>query len=260
MRLHFLALTVLAMAACEDVAEEETVEMDAGVRPPRDGGTAAREAADAGDAGTDARDAIADRVEASTTTTTVTVDGVMGAGEYGVHVDGQNQKTEAQSNVTWLMRSTDTTLHVAIQGANLGEAAILYIGHDTSAGATQGFSTYDGTRLDPLPFRAHFVVYFKSGYQEYRVWNGAWGAAVTSGIGYAASGNVRELAIPWTAIRAAGRPATFAFTGYLTTPAGFAYGEVPPENPSGSIGTAAVFPYFYRVTDTARPFAQRVPP
>jgi hypothetical protein len=265
MRLRFFALTALALvAACDDLAEEEAIEMDAGVREPREAGREASTVADAGDAAAkqDARDAVAEIFEAGPTP--VTVDGVISAGEYGVHTDGQNQKTEPQSNVTWFMRWTDTTLHVAVSGANPAEAAVLYVGPGAlapdagSEGTTQGFATYDSTRLDPLPFRASFVVYFKKDYQEYRVWTGsAWGAAVTSGVTFASNGTVREMGIPWTAIRAAGKPQSFAFNGYVTTAAGFAYGEMPPDNPSGSIGTTAVFPYYYRVTNV--PFATRVP-
>ncbi|MBL8683072.1 MAG: hypothetical protein JNK05_28150 [Myxococcales bacterium] len=204
-----------------------------------------------------------------------TVDGVIAANEYGVHAEGQNQRTEASTSVTWFMRSTDSGLYVAVTGANLAEGAVLYVGASASGdagspmdGTLQGFSTYDNTRLDPLPFRASFVVYFKNGYQEARRWNGAdaWGPAVTTGWTYASNptGSVREILIPWSSIRTAGRPASFAFTGYVTSPGGFAYGEMPPENPGGSIGTSAVFPYFYRVSDSSPiggtpPFSARVP-
>jgi hypothetical protein len=203
------------------------------------------------------------------------VNGVIAANEYGSHVEGQNQRTETATSVTWFMRWTDTTLYVALTGANLAEGTVLYLGSSVAGsagtamdGTLQGFSTYDNTRLNPLPFRATFVVYFKNGYQELRRWDGvsAWGAPVTTGITYAsnATGNVREIAIPWTLVRPAGRPASFGFTGYVTSMGGFAYGEMPPENPGGNIGLNAVFPNFYRVADSAPiggtlPFSLRAP-
>lgn len=203
-----------------------------------------------------------------------TVNGAVGANEYGVHTDGQNQKTEPSSLATWFMTWNDVTFHVAITGANLNEGAILYFGANAVApnagtaadGTTAGFATYDNTRLDPLPFRATAVLYFKNGYQELRVWNGvsAWGAANTTAITYVSTGDVREIAVPWTAIRAGGRPASFAWTGYVTTTGGFVYGEMPIENVGGQIGTAATFPSFYHVTDSTpgtgtKPFALRKP-
>lgn len=203
-----------------------------------------------------------------------TVNGAIGTNEYGVHADGQNQKTEPSSLATWFMQWNDVTFHVAITGANLGEGAVLYFGAGAVApnagtdadGTTSGFATYDNTRLDPLPFRATAVLYFKNGYQELRVWNGvsAWGAANTAAITYVSSGDVREIAVPWTALRAGGRPTSFAWTGYVTTTGGFAYGEMPPENVGGQIGTAATFPNFFHVTDATpgtgtKPFALKKP-
>ena len=272
--------------ACDDVTQKgfdpgdsgAPVPLDASMPPPT---PADGEAPDANDASTttDASDAAippdaSDGGDGGVVVIPPTVNGTIGANEYGVHTDGQNQKTEPDTAVTWFMQWNDVTFHVAVSSASLAEGAILYFGAGAVApnagtdadGTATGFATYDNTKLDPLPFRATAVLYFKNGYQEFRVWNGvsAWGPATTTGIVYASSGNVREIAVPWTAIRPGGRPASFAWTGYVTSTGGFAYGEMPPENPSGAIGTAATFPHFYHVTDATpgsgtKPFAIRKP-
>jgi hypothetical protein len=56
---------------------------------------------------------------------TPTIDGTIGAGEYGSHVDGQNQQTSGGSTafVTW----DATNLYVAYAGANVNEGVVLYL-------------------------------------------------------------------------------------------------------------------------------------
>ena len=105
-----------------------------------------------------------------------------------------------------------------------------------------------------MQFRADFVTYFKNGYREYRTADGANGwSAQTAGYGsYADNGgsNTRELAIPWTAINAGGRPASFAWHGYITSAGGFVYGQVPTANAGGTIGASARYERYYIVNDT----------
>lgn len=282
-----LSLVVALVVACDDekkgfdnVDAGAPVPLDASSPPPRpadaepDG--AAEAGDDAGDAATnDASDASGDGPgDGAVVVVPPTVNGAIGTNEYGVHTEGQNQKTEPNSLVTWFMTWNDVTFHVAITGANVNEGAIVYFGAGAVApnvgtdadGTTAGFATYDNTRLDPLPFRATAVLYFKNGYQELRAWNGvsAWGAPNTTAITYVSNGNVREIAVPWTAIRAGGRPSSFAWTGYVTTAGGFAYGEMPIENVGGQIGTSAAFPNYYKIMDASpgtgtKPFAIRFP-
>jgi hypothetical protein len=290
-RLLLVVSAIFAGAACEASGRDPLdtpPQKDASTKgSAKDGAAPASEAGedDAGDGedaetleGGDAKlDAVADGggdtgITDSSAPTAPTVDGVISAGEYGVQTDGQNQQT-TDAGTTWTMTWTDAGLYVGIATANLNEAAVLYVGPgavaasagSASDGTPSGYQ-YDNTKVTSLPFRAGFVAYFKSGYHEYRIWDGvsAWGAAYTSGVSYAESGNVREIAIPWTDISAAGRPASFAWAGYVTSSGGYVYGQMPPDDPGASIGLTATFPYAYQVADTTlgtgtKPFAVRVP-
>ncbi|MDQ5825581.1 MAG: hypothetical protein M3441_15420, partial [Chloroflexota bacterium] len=190
---------------------------------------------------------------------TPTIDGTITAGEYGNHTDGQNAKTSGTQ--IWYMTWDETNLYVAIDNANVGEGAVLYIDADplipprggTNANGSLAGKEYDNTNFAQLPFRADFVTYFKNGYREYRTDDGAngWSAQV-AGFGAYADDTVdtRELAIPWSAITGAGRPASFNFFGYVTSGSGFVFAQVPPSNPGGTIGTAAVYDNYYEVTST----------
>lgn len=192
---------------------------------------------------------------------TSSVNGVIAPGEYGVHSDGQNQQG-TNSAQTWFMTWDDANLYVANTNANLFEASVLYIdinpaspvnGGNDGDGSLAGFN-YDNTSFAQLPFRADFVAYFKEDYREFRRANGSGGwTGQTAFFGNYASGpgNVRELAIPWSAITGGGRPASFLFFGYLTSPGGFVFGQVPNENPGAFIGTAATYTRYFTVSSTA---------
>ena len=52
------------------------------------------------------------------------------------------------------------------------------------------------------------------------------------------NGNVREFAIPWSASRGGGIPASFLFFGYLTSSGGYVYGQAPNDNGGAFIGTS----------------------
>jgi glycosidase len=192
---------------------------------------------------------------------TPSVNGAIAAGEYGTHIDGQNQQSTG-SGQNWYMTWDNSNLYVGITNANLGEGAVIYIdknpvspvnGGDNSNGSVAGFN-YDNTSFSSLPFRADFVCYFKDGYREFRTANGAGGwSSQTAFFGSYGSGpgNVRELAIPWSAITGGGRPASFLFFGYLTSPGGFVYGQVPQDNAGAFIGTSASYSHYYTVNSTA---------
>ncbi|MCA1850280.1 MAG: hypothetical protein LC672_04330, partial [Acidobacteria bacterium] len=168
---------------------------------------------------------------------TPTTNGIIGSNEYGAHQDGQNQQSTG-SGQNWYVTWDDANLYVGITNANLGEGAVIYIDHNpvspvnsgsNSDGTLAGFN-YDNTNFSRLPFRADFVTYFKDGYREFRSSNGSGGwSGQTSFFGRYAqgSGNVRELAIPWSAVTGGGRPPSFLFFGYLTSPGGFVFGQVP---------------------------------
>jgi hypothetical protein len=202
------------------------------------------------------------------------VDGVVGPSEYGVHVDGQNQQTSATAGNVWYMTWSDSTLYVAVTAANVAEGVVLYLDHAPLTPSTSGSNAdgslvglaYDNTR-GTLPFRADFVAYVKSTYQEHRSADGAngWSAPVTSGLTVQGTGAVREIAIPWTTIRAGGRPPAFSWLGYATSAGGYVYGQLPVGNPGGTIGLNAAFGVFYKVSDTTpgagtKPFASKLVP
>ncbi len=197
--------------------------------------------------------------------TTATVDGVIQAGEYGNTSNGTNQ-IGTNTSQTWYMTWDAVNLYVGITNANLAEGAVIYIGTGGS-GATSG-EDYDGTSFSSLPFPAQFVTYVKDGYREYRTYSGGSWSGPTSGYGAYASngnGNVREVAIPWSAVTGGGGiPASFNFFGYLTSSGGYVYGQVPNDNSGMNIGTSATYTQYYSVSNTGNgvstpPFANEQP-
>jgi CSLREA domain-containing protein len=187
---------------------------------------------------------------------TPVVNGSIGLGEYGT------LNSQSNGGTTWYVTWDETNLYVGTSGANTTEGAVLYIDADsplpagagTNAGGNATGQTYDSTNFSSLPFRADFVTYYKDSYREFRTADGAggWSAAATGFGAYASDGSaVRELSIPWSAVTGAGRPDSFSFFAYATSPGGFVYGEVPPENPDGFIGTSATATRFYYVASTA---------
>lgn len=190
---------------------------------------------------------------------TPTINGTISANEYGVHTDGQNQKNTTSAQ-TWYLTWDDTNLYVAVTNANLSEAAVIAIDRNpvsppnggTNADGTIAALNYDNTAIGNYPFRADFRAYFKDGYRDYQTANGAngWNFGA-SGFGNYASGagNVREFAIPWTAINnGGGRPASFLFLGYLSSSGGYIYGQVPQGNSEGT--SPGNYNRYYAVVNT----------
>lgn len=196
--------------------------------------------------------------------TTATVNGTIGASEYGTHTDGNNQNTN--SGVVTYMTWDATNLYVGVSGSTVGEAIVLYLDKDpqvpvnggTNANGTNVGFNYDGANFAALQFRADLVAYAKNGYREYRTADGSngWSTSGTTGWGsytdngaFSASG-VQEFALPWSAV--GGIPASFNFFVYKTSSTGFVYSQQPTANsPVGSIGTTARWQRYYTVTTTA---------
>jgi hypothetical protein len=234
-----------------DAANDATT--DAG----RDGGDAA------GEAGNDASDAAF---------VPPTCDGVIGAGEYGVHTDGQNQQTTSTSQ-TWYVTWDDASLYVGIAGANTGEAAVLYVSSAPSIavdagtaanGTTVGFG-YDNETVALLPMHTQLVGYVKQSYNETRTADGAfgWSSPLASALTVCNSGTTREFSIPWSRVTGGARPASFGWLGLLTSGGGFVYGQVPSDNTGGQIGTTTVYPFYYLVANATpvtgdKPFANKL--
>jgi hypothetical protein len=202
---------------------------------------------------------------------TPTINGTIATGEYGVHSDGENQQTSGSQ--TWYVTWDDDNLYFGITNANTNEAAVIYIdtnpiipinGGGNADGTIVG-QPYDGTNFDELPFRANVAMYVRGGgspYREYRLSDGSggWGTNITGFGSFAETGgNTREFSFPWSAV--GGRPASFAWFGYLTSSGGFVYGQVPTENAGGNIGTSARYSRYYIVNNTGngtstKPFAR----
>ena len=127
-------------------------------------------------------------------------------------------------------------------------------GGSNANGSLTGFN-YDSVNFSSLPFRANFVTYFKDGYREYRSddGTGGWTSSTTFYGSYASngSGNVRELAIPWSAITGAGMPSSFDFFGYLASGGGYVFGGAPSDNPGAFIGTSATYVHYFSVANTS---------
>jgi len=201
---------------------------------------------------------------------TPAIDGIIQAGEYGNNSVGTNT---AQ---TWYMTWDQTNLYVGITNANLSEGAVIYVGPNPQSdpkccndgdGNLTGFP-YDNTSFASLPFRSKFVAYYKDGYNEYRHSDGGggWTAQTSNVLTYASgAGNVREIAIPWSAInQGAGLPTHFVFFGYLTSSGGYVYGQVPNDNAGQFIGTNATYTQYYKISDTGNgtstpPFSDEEP-
>lgn len=184
---------------------------------------------------------------------TPVVDGVISPGEYGDHSQGKNR------GGNWYCTWDDTNIYFAVEGANVNEAAVIYIDTNPVDVVNEGNNSngslagqgYDNTNFSSLPFRANFVTYIKKGYNEYRLSNGSngWGGNFSNVITMADNGNdVREIVIPWSAM--GGRPVAFNFFGFATSGTGYVYNSIPVQNPGANIGTSATVNYYYTVDIT----------
>jgi Secretion system C-terminal sorting domain len=197
---------------------------------------------------------------------TPALNGSIAAGEYGTHTNGQNQ--ELSGATTWYMTWDATYLYIATSGTNINEACVVYLdtnpvspvnGPNTADGSVQGYSAYDGLFAN-LPFRADRVLYFKSGYGEYRTADGSgyWsGSTALSGSDVSASGSVLEMRISWASL--GGMPAKFNWFGTKVYSTG-SYAQMPTENPTGT--GEVKYTTYYNILSTAsgaatKPFATK---
>lgn len=208
---------------------------------------------------------------------TPTQNGVITAGEYGTHTNGQNQ--QADGGTIYYMAWDANNLYVAYAGTNYNEAAVLYLdidpvipvnGGTNANGSIQGYYTYERNHM-MQPFRADFALYYKNGYHEYRLDDGAgyWGAAVsnTLAVGTNAGSNTVEIAIPWNTITGGGRPAQFNWFTYKVYDYGPGingiYNALPLGNPNCACNqdpSRTYATHYYNVLNTSngtstKPFA-----
>lgn len=200
---------------------------------------------------------------------TPNIDGTINFGEYGTHVDGQNQQLNGAT--TWYMTWDANNLYLAYTGSNISEAGVLYLdfnpvipvnGGTDADGSNQGFFTYDRNHMRQ-PFRADFALYFKDTYHEYRYADAAgyWGAQTSFSLNLASNGgsNSIEVAIPWnTLTNGGGRPDQFNWYAYKVYNYGSftngVYQPVPVANPSCACNTDPSTLYathYYNVLSTA---------
>ena len=181
----------------------------------------------------------------------VNVNGTIGTNEYGTHTNGNNQGT---NSITEYMTWDNTNLYIGIGATsnNTLEPAVFYLdvnpivpvnGGANSNGSTTGYNNYDRSTVN-LPFRGDFVVYFKSGYYEYRIADGAggWSSQTSTGLTYAqtgaGSGQSQEISIPWSVVPGGARPASFNWCSQKIYNNSLSdngiYGQQPAENPGGA--------------------------
>ncbi|HSQ63532.1 MAG TPA: hypothetical protein VLM85_09980 [Polyangiaceae bacterium] len=174
-------------------------------------------------------------------------DGVVTAAEYG----GANNEMPTPTGQTWRVTWDANALYVAVEGANVEEALVLYVGY-SGAGLSAG-EAYDGTDVAKLSFLADAVVYAKASYDEARTVTGsAWAKTGTVTVCASASNaTIREVAIPWTSLGASGLPPSFRWMGYLTSATGYVYGQLPGSNPGMLVGLSATFTHDYFVQSTS---------
>ena len=210
-------------------------------------------------------------------------DGVVLAAEYGNVTMGTNRQFSA--GVNWYCTWDANNLYLALTGANINEAAVLYLDTDPTIpvngggnvkGSVQWAFDYDRTKFHH-PIRSNFGLYLKNGYHEFRYSNGAgeWTVATsnTLTVGTNFIGQTIEVRIPWnTVTNGNGRPAAFNWFGYKVFTNGDGnngtYAPVPTMNPTtpNNAGAGAfnlLYPtYYYTVISTDNltstpPFAVR---
>jgi hypothetical protein len=253
-RIIVLSLSPLLFAACtgddtvtdagRDASHDATMEaqsVDAAAEAAKDASIDVAIDAPPDAAALDASDA-----EAGSSWNTPPCSGTIDPTQYG----GSNYQTTSGTQ-NWYMTWDATNLYVAVDTADVTEASVIYVGF-SGMGITAA-QTYDSTG-GTLAFAADGVVYAKSTYQEARTANadaGMWSAANTSAIMFCGTGTTRQEVIPWTALGATGIPSSFRFLAYVTSGAGFVYGQLPTTNPGGAVGTSATFNHDFYVASTA---------
>jgi hypothetical protein len=207
--------------------------------------------ADASSSTSDASDGdvIEASLEAGSSWMSPTCDGVVTEAEYG----GTDNQMPTPTGQTWFLTWDATALYVAITGANVDEALVLYVGH-SAPGASMG-QPYDDTGIATLGFPASAVVYAKASYDEVRtVTNATWTKTGSVTVCVSGDATTRELVIPWSATGSSAIPASFRWMGYLTSATGYVYGQLPGSNPGKLVGLSASFPHDYFVASTSDGF------
>jgi hypothetical protein len=194
----------------------------------------------------------------SGTSRNLTIDGVV-SGQSGA-ANGTNggswEQDEALpgNGVTWYMSWDDDNLYLArANGGNNGEPIIVYI-QAKYPGAVYSNTpqNYDNfipdfsnmTTGGSDPSGINFVLYTKTGYDEFRYWNGSSWSEADNSLTPVYSGGEFEIAIPWNKVtNNNGKPSNIRVVFYQTNGNGasiFAYAESPIGNPGGSVSNPTI--------------------
>ncbi len=142
--------------------------------------------------------------------------------------------------VNWYLTWDDNNVYLGRIGGNNAEGSVIYIKAEYP-GATYDNRAFDYDLLNPdvTPMGGvNFAAYLKTGYHEYRTYNGAWSSATAGTLNpqLTMQGPTAhmEVTIPWSAITAGnGRPTNIRLVLYQVVPTGiacadeFVYGESP---------------------------------
>lgn len=174
---------------------------------------------------------------------TPSINGTIGAGEYGTHTSGQNQITSGP--ITWFLTWDDTHLFIAVTGHDqFSNGMNLYIDTDpqvpvnagTNANGSNVGPNFDGV-IPNLPFRANFYAFLKFDFDTYRNSDGSggWTGSINNTFtkNFNDPSDVAEVRIPWSVITGGSRPASFNFLGYMSFSGGL-FAPFPSANPSGT--------------------------
>ena len=199
---------------------------------------------------------------------TPTIDGTIGAGEYGATTNGTNQLTSGAA--TWYLTWDDTYLYLAASGGwtPANDAINFFIDIDPTfpvnanlpANGSQTRGVFDDI-IAQLPFNADYFLFAKDSYDAWATDDGAagWNTATAFSITKANSGSTMECRIPWNTITSgAGRPASFNWCAYFSYDNGFdangTFQPVPTANPSvasNSNFTTLWLHHYFTVTNTS---------
>ncbi|MCR4417171.1 MAG: T9SS type A sorting domain-containing protein [Ignavibacteria bacterium] len=206
----------------------------------------------------------------STTTRALNIDGNV-SGQKGATngTNGtsweNNELLSGKSGVNWYLSWDNNNLYIGREGGNNTEPVLIYIQAEYSGSSytdnSSGIS-YDGTRGD-FPTTGspnwgsgggvNFVAYIKSGYDEFRTWNGStWSSANTSlnpQFTVQGSTNNMEVAIPWNSVtQGNGTPSYIRIVMFHTNgnnegSGAYVYGATPNNinTPSDGNQTVATF-------------------
>jgi hypothetical protein len=175
----------------------------------------------------------------------------------------QNESLSGNDGVTWYMSWDDSKLFVGREGGNNSEPDLIYVQSEYSGSVYSTSATnYDNFTPDFTAIPINFAAYIKSGYDEYRTYNGSWGSATTflnpvfqTNVGVA---NM-EVVLFWDYVtNTHGKPSNFRTVFYKTNGNSgslYAWGNSPTGNATGFVNSPTISSWWggYNVTSGISP-------